>query len=667
MKSKYDTKDIQDALIEAESTTLRRIEEEITRHEQQQEAWQALSKDLSRLRDSAKELFGFQNPFNDRMAESSAAAVLTATAARDALEGEKQLLVRHMATADRFASASLATDFKVEEGTYRFSIGDVQTEFRFPGGSIEQLADRINRKAGKLLDARVIKNTAETEVFIIEAKRTGTDSRLLFFDAAEQFGLTAGIFEDVGIPPRAVPITKYSLQAWTKRLQPESFLVAEGELTLSAGAEARIPLKPPAALNENMVLEFEVRTEIIPEEPVEEVKPPPGPSIPTAGVAEFQDVIIKNEKSQVILPEWKPPERPQRVDDMQILYVETSLGDVYALDPLVDTKEYQLYQIPTGDIDGEIGSLNVANRNTHRKITFRDFTIFDETTRGKHKPLHALSEAGDAVVEMDGIEIVRSDNTIDDLIPGVILSLHDSDPEPVTLTIEGDTESTKDAIIAFVGNYNRVANAIDILTRNDDSIVEDARYLTEDEKEEAIERLGLFLGDLALMQLKSTLQRVMMSPYQTDGARSFSLLAHAGISTDARRPGTEVTLDRTRLRGYLEIDEETLDGALSTHTDWLKQLFGDDTDGDFIVDSGVAYSLDSFLKPYVRIGGILASRIATLDTRITGARRDLAREERDLDEYKLEVKSKYAQMEAALDALEQSSTTLQNLNRGDKE
>ena len=65
------------------------------------------------------------------------------------------------------------------------------------------------------------------------------------------------------------------------------------------------------------------------------------------------------------------------------------------------------------------------------------------------------------------------------------------------------------------------------------------------------------MGDISLMQLKNSLQDIMMNPYPTSLGRDMRLLAQIGISTDARALGS-LTLDKTRLRGYLEIDEPKL-------------------------------------------------------------------------------------------------------------
>ncbi len=121
-------------------------------------------------------------------------------------------------------------------------------------------------------------------------------------------------------------------------------------------------------------------------------------------------------------------------------------------------------------------------------------------------------------------------------------------------------EGIKKQILNLVGNYDGIITDIDVLTRKDDTVISDATYMSDDEKTKAKANLGLFLGDLSLQQLKSSMQQVMMNPYPTSLGRELSLLAQIGISTDTRSPGS-ASIDRTRLRGYLEVDEPKLTAA----------------------------------------------------------------------------------------------------------
>ena len=263
---------------------------------------------------------------------------------------------------------------------------------------------------------------------------------------------------------------------------------------------------------------------------------------------------------------------------------------------------------------------------------------------------------------MDGIEVKRGTNVINDLLPGVTLTLKAPSPSPVQLAITHDVEGIKKQIVNLVGSYDGIITDIDVLTRKDDTVITDASYLSEDEKTKAKANLGLMVGDLSLQQLKGSMQNVMMNPYPTSLGRELSLLAQVGISTDTRSPGS-ASIDRTRLRGYLEVDEPKLAAAIAQHAEALKQLFGNDTTGDLVVDSGVAFRLDALLRPYVQTGGILPQRVSTLDSQIAASNRDIADYKVKLDDYQAELKKKYAQMGSALDNMQHNSQSIQNFNK----
>ena len=170
------------------------------------------------------------------------------------------------------------------------------------------------------------------------------------------------------------------------------------------------------------------------------------------------------------------------------------------------------------------------------------------------------------MISLDGIDVRRGTNTIDDLIPGVTLNVKAPSDSPVELSVKHDVEGIKKQIQALVGSYNQIITDIDVLTRKDEGIIADAAYLTDDERKKARDNLGLLFGDLSLQQLKSSMQRVMMNPYPTSMNRELSLLAQIGISTDTRAPGS-AGIDKTKLRGYLEIDDPKLSAAIDQHAE----------------------------------------------------------------------------------------------------
>jgi flagellar hook-associated protein 2 len=657
--SKINTQKMIDALMDAERVPLKRMESEMDSFKKSKKVWQDFNLNLTKLKDSANELYSFNSPFSAKKTSTSDEAVMTATATRKAFVEDKELRVKQVATADRFMSDSIAGEYKVKAGNYRFLVGDKEISFSFHGGSLKEFAELINKKGGKILTASVVNNTPTTQVIVIEALITGEKNKLTFKDDAVTLAEETGMLKRVTTTSLDVTPSSANIEKTDAPLNPDGFQIENNTLSIKPQTELQIPIRPPFALNKNMALEYEVQTTVLKDNEIQRPETPPGPTIPETGSIEYKGIRIYSEKSIVILPEEKLPEPPKRVDQMTVLYYKTN-GEKRPLPDVIDTKEFYKVSVPIGQTSPNIEAIIIGNKNTHRIISLRNIHIVDPTVRGDYTPAHPFSEAHDAVIEYNGVEIIRDSNTITDLIPEVTINLHEQSDKKVKLSVQYDTEAMKNAIISFIGNYNRLVTEIDILTRGDDSVIEKADYLSDAEKTKAAERLGILKGDVTLTQLKSNLQITMMNSYKTSGGSEMALLAQLGISTNS---GTSGALDKTLLRGYLQIDETKLDGALKNKTDLVRQLFGNDLNGDLIVDSGVAFALDSSVKPYVQTGGVISTRLKTLDTEMTGKQREITNYQKHLEDYERELKSKYGKMEGMLEELNKSNDALKNLNQ----
>jgi flagellar hook-associated protein 2 len=658
---KYNTAKIIDALVAVKKEPLTRMEKALQTDQQKKAAWQDFNRRLTGLRDAARTLYGFQNPFNDRVASSSDEKVLTATATRQAAEETKRITVKAAATADRFLSQSLPRDFSVPAGQYTFRVGEKEVSFAWKGGALKAFVDTLNAKGGAVLSASLVNDTNTTQVLLIEGKLTGATNRLTLADAAADLGVATGMLQRVQSGSRSLGLDQNAPAQWTRPLAPESYTVKGGVLSLRPGAELKLPVSPSMSLNPNVVLELSVKMEKLPEQPFVEVKPPPGPTIPSTGALDYKGIHIESDPSRVPLPAFEPPKPPEVVSDFQGLFMEGG-GKVTPLPALPDTPEYQKIQVPIGEMASTLEALGLRNRNTYRVMDVKDITIFDKTQRGGYTPSKPLSQAGDAVISMDGIDVRRSANAIDDLIPGVTLNVRAPSDTPVELSVKHDVEGIKKQVQGFVGTYNQTITDIDVLTRKDEAIISDATYLTDDERKKARDNLGLLFGDLSLQQLKSSMQNAMMNPYPTSLGKEMAVLAQIGISTDTRLPGS-ATIDKTKLRGYLEIDDGKFTAAIDQHAEAVKELFGNDTTGSLVVNTGAAFSLDTLLRPYVQTGGIFPQRVTTLDQQMARENREIADYKVKLDDYQAELKKKYAQMGSALDQMQKNSQSMQNFNR----
>ncbi|MBQ9622145.1 MAG: flagellar filament capping protein FliD, partial [Treponema sp.] len=136
------------------------------------------------------------------------------------------------------------------------------------------------------------------------------------------------------------------------------------------------------------------------------------------------------------------------------------------------------------------------------------------------------------------------------------------------------------------------------------------------------------------------------------------------IGISSRASGSTGGYVASQMRGYLEIDEKQLDKALDEHIDEIKNLFGYDSDGDLVVDSGIGYAIDKQLTSWVQSGGIIASKNSGIDTKIKASEANIRRLEGQLSSKEAKLRNKYGQMEGTLNNLNSQSNTIQNFANG---
>jgi len=378
---KYNTQKIIDALVAVKKEPLTRMQKELDAEQQRKTVWQDVTRKLSGLRDVARTMFGFQNPFNDRVAGSSDESTLVATATRQAVEETKHLLVKQVATADRFLSRSLPLDFSVDPGQYTFKVGEKEVRLAWKGGSLKAFADALNSRSDSLLWASVVNDTTKSQVLLIEGKLAGSANRLSFQDKAVDLGVKSGMLTRSPTGARAVPLDRGSISAWTVPLPAGGVQVRDGMLIVGPGQELKIPLNPSVALNKNMLLEFSLKVEKLPEPADAVPKPPPGPTVPPTGGIDFGGIHVENNPSRTPLPEWTPPKPPENITDLKALFAESG-GSVIPLPDIPDAADFQKVQVPIGELASTLDSIGVRNRNTYRTIALREISVYDKTQGG---------------------------------------------------------------------------------------------------------------------------------------------------------------------------------------------------------------------------------------------------------------------------------------------
>ncbi|MGI5174158.1 flagellar filament capping protein FliD [Treponema sp. OMZ 840] len=651
---KYKTNDLIKNLMETERVPLKQEQNRLESYKTEQNAWRNVNAHMRSLRETVRSLYSFDNPFNSKLASSTDEYAVTAEPKRDAALESFKIEVLETAKADRFLSAELDSKMQVPAGTYEYTVNEKTISFNWKGGKLSDFAAALNRRSANTVKASLIGITKNTQALLIESLITGSENRLVFSKAAKDFALQTGM---IGKAPAAAhnsfTIKRTEIQN-AGTLNSKTVQFAPDALTLPPRSGFESAISSKIAAEKGNSIRFTVRAVDL---PAEEILPD-GPDLPGPGIVQFKDITLSNENLDTKLPEKTEVLPAEPIEDYTAVFIKTKAGGEIPLTALKQNGENTAYAVNISDYP-DIQSLVIKNNNTHKKIIMSTPQTVNNSAAGGYIPLNPAETASDAKIKYQGITISRPTNEIEDVVPNVKLNIHAKTEKPATITIAPDTEAAKESLITFVGKYNRLVAEMNILTQTKPEIITELEYLSTEEAKEAEERLGMLQTEFTLINGKRSLQTIMANRHPSTDDAEITMLSQIGISSSATTGGF-AGIAPSRLRGYLEIDEKKLDAALQSNMQDIKNLFGYDSDGDLLVDSGIAFLLDKDLQSFTQIGGIIASKTSLLNTRIGSSERNIESLEKKLKQKEQDLKRKYGQMEAVLNSLEKQSDSITN-------
>lgn len=204
----------------------------------------------------------------------------------------------------------------------------------------------------------------------------------------------------------------------------------------------------------------------------------------------------------------------------------------------------------------------------------------------EYDPLNGLTSltesiaAQDALIRIDGLDVVSSTNSIEGAIDGVTLDLlAGTQGATEQLIVENDLSAARGLVEDFVASYNSLISTFDSLTDYD------AEALTA----------GPLLGDATVRGIRDQIRRELSTTVQ-DVNSPFSALSDVGIET--------------QLDGTLTLNDTVLSDALEN--EFVK--FG----GVFSANDGFAVRLYDLADNFLRTDGIIETRSEGLKTQIEG-------------------------------------------------
>lgn len=153
--------------------------------------------------------------------------------------------------------------------------------------------------------------------------------------------------------------------------------------------------------------------------------------------------------------------------------------------------------------------------------------------------------AQDATFELNGLEVSRSSNTIDDLVEGLTITLKDESTDDVTISVTRNQEGIKEKLQSFVENYNAVNTVIQ------------GQFEVNPETGFA----GPLSGDFTLRQIQSSMQSIVVGGVQDSEGNRYSL-GSLGIEIDKET-------------GDLSFDPAAFDEAIAENPDLAVNILMD--------------------------------------------------------------------------------------------
>lgn len=217
----------------------------------------------------------------------------------------------------------------------------------------------------------------------------------------------------------------------------------------------------------------------------------------------------------------------------------------------------------------------------------------------------------------EDVPVTDADNNLDELISGVNLNIKRSEPgTKVQITVAHDVEATIEGIKSFVDTYNEISSFINgQFQENADT----GAY-------------GLLAGDSGIKMIMRRLQSSLYGNPSLSG--KFKSLADIGITTDAKT-------------GVLKMDDTKVEQSLADDYESVADLFIVGRSGEGVAGR-VANSIKQLRDPG---SGVIKSKLNGYEKIIEGQNKDIARQERLLQQKEETIRRRFTNLGTTLSDL----------------
>jgi flagellar hook-associated protein 2 len=246
---------------------------------------------------------------------------------------------------------------------------------------------------------------------------------------------------------------------------------------------------------------------------------------------------------------------------------------------------------------------------------------------------NALQTAANARFKVNGLEVSRSSNTINDVIDGVTLDLYANSTGAARLDLNRNTASIKDNIQALVTAYNDFEETLRILG---------------DSTSEVEEFGGALSGDSLLQSVRSQVRGMITNNSSTPGT-TIKAARDVGLSIDRF--------------GKLTLNEDKLDTALQNNFSEVSTMFSAGTNNQSIYSTapaGLAGGAINSIEKMLLSTGLIDTKSKSATTQIAKYKEDLIL----LDERMEKLMTRYMNQFSVMESIVGNSNSMRESLKG---
>lgn len=347
--------------------------------------------------------------------------------------------------------------------------------------------------------------------------------------------------------------------------------------------------------------------------------------------------------------------------DVTVDAADSSLNEIAAAINAQAGQAVQATVVNTGTASNPSYELVLTGRDTGEDFSIDNLSssLTGLTVDGTPGGASNLTQAGNAVAEIDGLLVERSTNDFSDVLEGISIELLSADQGAQTITFSVSPD--RDAIVRGLQDFVDAYNAVNSFVRDQSEVDEDGNAS------------GALFGDNLLATVQRTLRTTLF------GQSAAAVAADTSGFGTLRLVGIELQSD-----GSLSIDRSVLDAKLDEDVDAVADLFADSDgfdnggaqpgDANYYVDStadtgladDLARALDRLLTSSVGAGntsfkGIFDTRLEALNGNISDINDQIADRERRLETVEAQLVARFTALETLLGQLNAQQASLNSV------